>query len=436
MIELTIIKLLLSYSFYLKYGTYVYKLLSLKELKSIYLTLSYLHDEFKKDLTLEELELSFKTGSDLDKKKYEPYALLFKQLSDINISPEIAEKALESLRERAWLSDVTLLAMDALEGRKTASDVINLVKEKDDSVPLDNEAIEFVTDDLALLKTQTYATPGLRWRLDILNKALGSLRPGDFGFVFARPESGKTTFLASEASFMAGQLANRKVGEYAVTSTDVSFGDDGQKPVLSGPILWFNNEEQGRKPMLRCIQAATGCTLAQLFSDVEKYKKLYYQLTGGLIRIVDRASISKQEVEKICKATKPSLIIYDQIDKIKGFEADRNDLQLGAIYIWAREISKEYAPSIGVCQADGSGEGQRWLTMANVSNAKTSKQSEADWILGIGKTNDPGMDYVRYLHLSKNKLMGDEDSIPDLRHMREEVIIDPHIARYHDPMGG
>jgi replicative DNA helicase len=66
---------------------------------------------------------------------------------------------------------------------------------------------------------------------------LGSLRKGDFGFVFARPETGKTTFLASEISFMAEQLSD----------------DDG-------PSLWINNEEQSEKPMLRCIQATLGAS--------------------------------------------------------------------------------------------------------------------------------------------------------------------------------
>ena len=31
------------------------------------------------------------------------------------------------------------------------------------------------------------------------------------------------------------------------------------------------------------------------------------------------------------------------MDKIKGFKADRNDLELKAIYQWAREIAKKYS---------------------------------------------------------------------------------------------
>jgi len=127
------------------------------------------------------------------------------------------------------------------------------------------------------------------------------------------------------------------------------------------------------------------------------------------------------------------LIIFDQIDKITGFEADREDLKLGAMYQWARELAKEFdCPIIAVCQADGTGEGQKWLTMGNVANAKTAKQAEADWIVGIGKVPDTGYEAVRYLHASKNKLAGDEDSDPSLRHGKCEVLIKADIARYDD----
>lgn len=269
---------------------------------------------------------------------------------------------------------------------------------------------DFVEDDLGFLITHTVQKQGLRWRLNTLNEMLGSLRKGDFGFVFARPETGKTTFLASEISFMAEQL------------------DDE-----AGPIVWINNEEQSGKPMLRCVQASMGAKLDELKSDPKKFGDLYQQKTKGKIKIIkDIALVHKTTVEALCRRHKPSLLIFDQIDKIVGFESDREDLRLGAIYQWARELAKVYCPVIAVCQADGTGEGVKWLTMSHVANAKTSKQAEADWILGIGKVNDPGYDNIRYLHLSKNKLLGDEDTIPDQRHGRREVIIDAQIARYKD----
>lgn len=265
---------------------------------------------------------------------------------------------------------------------------------------------EFVNDDLDFLYNGTIATPGLRWRLRSLNEMLGSLRRGDFGFIFARPESGKTTFLASEVTYFAGQTDR--------------------------PILWFNNEEQGSKVASRCYQAALGFTSQQLFGNVAANQQTYNDLTGNRIKIYDQASIHRKDVERICKQYDPACILFDQIDKLKGFDGDRDDLKLGSIYQWGRELAKEYAPVIGVTQADGSGEGKKWLTMDNVSGAKTSKQAEADFIIGIGKSHDEGLEYVRHINISKNKLTGDEDTIPELRHGKRDVIIEPTIARFRD----
>ena len=70
--------------------------------------------------------------------------------------------------------------------------------------------------------------------------------------------------------------------------------------------------------------------------------------------------------------------------------------------------------------------------MEHVANAKTAVQAEADWILGIGKTHQEGFENVRFLNISKNKLFGDVDSIPELKHGRFETLIEPSIARYKD----
>jgi hypothetical protein len=95
-------------------------------------------------------------------------------------------------------------------------------------------------------------------------------------------------------------------------------------------------------------------------------------------------------------------------------------------------LAKTYCPVVGVCQADGTAENIKWLTMEHVSNAKTSKQAEADWILGIGAIHAEGAAHTRYLNISKNKLLGDPDTLSDLRHGRFETYIEASIARYVD----
>ena len=198
------------------------------------------------------------------------------------------------------------------------------------------------------------------------------------------------------------------------------------------PILWFNNEQQGEEVMLRVYQAVFGKTITELKQDPNRYERIWKEKYEGRLKMVDSSAIHRNFVTKICKKENPSLILFDQIDKLKGFGDDRNDLVLGDIYIWARELAKEFAPVIGVCQAGASGENKMWLDMNDVVNAKTAKQAEADWILGIGKTHNESEEYQRFLSICKNKLMGDEDTEPMLRHGHLTVKIKPDIARYED----
>lgn len=314
---------------------------------------------------------------------------------------------IKGIRVKGVLQELSMAAYDASQGKAELDKVLSFFDKLETSEKeTEDDEISFITTNLGDLLDAHHQKQGLRWRLSLLNSMLGSLRRGDFGFLFARPETGKTTFLASEVTFMATQ------------------SDD--------PVLWFNNEEGGGKVMLRCIQAFFGLELVELIRNRQKYEKEFQEQMAGRFLLVDQAQIPQKMVERLCAKYNPSLVVFDQIDKIQSAANDREDLRLGSIYQWARELAKSYCPIIGVCQADGSGEGQKWLTMANVANAKTSKQAEADWILGIGKVPDPGYEAIRFLHASKNKLLGDDDTDPSIRHGRKECILDAHLARYRD----
>ena len=319
----------------------------------------------------------------------------------------IVEDIVLEVRKRALANEIALAAISVSEGKESFDSLLTLIKSHGTiEVSKSNLLNCFVTDDLEQLYDHHRNKPGLRWRLQTLNEMLGSLRKGDFGFVFARPESGKTTFLASEVSNFATQTEQR--------------------------ILWFNNEEDGEKVQRRIIQATLGLSLEELYADIPTNRQKYYDLTGGRIKLVDSANIYRRDVEALVEEYSPALVVFDQIDKIKGFTNDREDLRLGSIYQWAREIAKEHCPVIGVCQADATGEGKARLTMENIANSKTSKAAEADFILGIGKRSQEGYEYSRTLTLSKNKLDGDVDTVPELRHGSREVTILPEIGRYKD----
>jgi len=319
---------------------------------------------------------------------------------------------LESYYRQRLLKEISLTAYDITEGKgneEAFQKLIALYSEDKTEDTQEEEAL-FLENDLESVLNRVVEAPGLRWRLGALNKMFGSLRKGNFGLIFARPETGKTTILASEVTYMAEQLSE----------------DDG-------PIIWFNNEQVGEEVLLRLYQASTGKPLATLLANKQAAQQEYVQKTHDKLKLVDRATLTKDFIEQVCEKYKPSLVVVDQMDAVRGFQADRNDLQLGECYRWGRELAKKYCPVIAICQADASGEGQKWLTMANVADAKTAKQAHCDWILGIGKVHDVGYEMLRYLHASKNKLLGDVGiTDPALRHGRLEVLIEPAIGRYKD----
>ena len=334
---------------------------------------------------------------------------IFQRLSDIDPDAIIAEEVIKKHIERVTASELAICSIEVSEGKRDFSDIGTLYESMAvaGGVSSSDSKDEYVTDDLGELLNATTRIPGLRWRLDSLNKHLGSLRKGDFGFVFKRPETGGTTLLASEVTHFA--LQNIR------------------------PIFWFNNEEQGAKVKLRSYQAAFGVTLQELEQDAERYSREFRGILGGRIRIIDSAVLSRDSVDRILRSNPDvSLIVFDQLDKIKGFEDDRDDIRLKAIYQWSRELAKAYAPVIGICQAGASAEGKKYLEMDDVDGSKTGKQGEADWILGIGKSNQQGYESVRHFHLCKNKLTGDVDTIPERRHWSWDVILDSEIARYRD----
>ena len=404
MYELCLIKSLLNRENYIEYRNFLKKEHFTKEL---YYILEGVDEWWKTHADPPNLEdianVTFARG--VPEKLQDYLKGVFDSLRSVD-GQQSVKLLLDKFRNQRLLEDLATASYDASRGA-SMQEVLKIADQLKN--PESVTEVGYVTDDIVEILNENVTKPGLRWRLNSLNRSLGSLRKGDFGFVFARPETGKTTFLASEVTHMAGQLSDEQ-----------------------GPVIWFNNEEAGKKVKLRCFQAALGARIEHLLRAPEKARSVYIERTRGKLRLYDSAAIHRSQVEQICAKEKPSLIVFDQIDKIKGFNDDREDLIMGAIYQWARELAKTYCPVIGICQADGTAEGEKWLHMAHVSNAKTAKQAEADFILGIGRTHDPGAEYLRYLNISKNKLIGDSDTEQGLRHGRMEVLIHPDVARYSD----
>jgi replicative DNA helicase len=303
---------------------------------------------------------------------------------------------LEKHLTQAWANDVAHLALDVAQG----SDVTKLdeaIAQRESTLEIAANDVEFISTDLAELMEQDTVEGGLHWRLNCLNQSLGPLRKGNFGHIFARVNTGKTAMWVSEVTHMVQQVEK--------------------------PILIFFNEEQGRDVVYRMYNAITGMTYLELTTNVKRAKDIWEQKVGDKIKFIDDPSkVNKITMEKIIAQVEPSLIIIDNMDKVKGFSADRKDLLLHEIYKWGRDLAKTYCPVITVGQADNSGHNSKVIDESQMADSKTAKPSEMDFIIGIGREDKEGYENMRYITVSKNKLRGDANTIEEMRHMRGKPV--------------
>lgn len=406
---LYLMKLCLKKLHYDKYKDYVLHLVSeVPELKKIFLSMEEFYSSSEKDISsVENLELLFYSAYPMIRNKdIGFFREIFVKLKDSSPNEDFIEKYIAEGQKTKMATELAIMALEVAEGKSEPSILAPYVESLLSHSGAIKQDLPLVSTDIDELLDKQVHGPGFKWRLDCLNKSLGPLRKGDFGFVFKRPETGGTTFLASEVTFFAGQVDK--------------------------PILWFNNEEQNEKVVLRCIQSALNCNIGVLDNNREQSKREYALQTKGNILFPDLDTCNIGSISDYCNSHTPSLVVIDQIDKIQGFKEDRKDLEYGQIYRWVRELAKKYCPIIGVCQASASAENKMWLSMEDIAESKTSKAAEADWIMGIGAVDDVGKRSLRYLNICKNKLLGGIDSDPSMRHGRMTVLIRPEVARYED----
>lgn len=237
---------------------------------------------------------------------------------------------------------------------------------------------------------------GLTWRSEPLNLCMRKLRAGDFGILAARPDAGKTSFIASEITHIAPQLP-------------AYFENDKR------PIIWFNNEGPGERIQERIIQAALGLPASKIVA-LQKAGQLWQKYTEAIggdllrIRVLDVHGYKSWQIEEIIKQTQPGLIVFDMIDNIK-FDGDvlnggqRTDQILEGMYQWARELAVRYrCVALATSQVSADGEGLAYPTLGMLKDSKTGKQGAAEFIITLGKKNESAYENIRFLGLTKNKL--------------------------------
>lgn len=272
-------------------------------------------------------------------------------------------------------------------------------------------SLSYLDTDIGELLNAEFDQEGVKWRLKCLQRTMRGLRPGDFGIIAGRPDKGKTSFLASELTYMAAQLPPDR------------------------NILWFNNEGPGDRIRTRLFQAALGFTIPEMrdsHSAGELIPK-YIDTMGGRydrIRVFDAHGWNTGHVEIALQENSPGIVVFDMIDNVRGFgDAARTDLMLEQMYQWARERCVKYdCIGMGTSQISADGDGLSFPTLGMLKDSKTGKQGACDFQLMIGAQNLEGFAATRYISLPKNKLRKpDAPGDP-----RAEVFFDMARSRFVD----
>lgn len=233
---------------------------------------------------------------------------------------------------------------------------------------------------------------GLHWRLGCVGNHLRAMREGDFGILAMRPDRGKTTWGASEVTFMAPQLAELYPDEFR-------------------RVVWLNNEGPGRRILGRIRQAALGLSNSEIRDmGAAKAREAYAEAIKGEDRIVvkDIHGFSNWEVEELLRKLNPGLVVFDMIDNIQFAGraqngGERTDQLLEAMYQWARSLGVRMGfAGIAMSQISADGEGMQYPFQSHLKDSKTGKQGACDFILTGGF--DPNQPKIRFIGTTKNKL--------------------------------
>jgi replicative DNA helicase len=344
----------------------------------------------------------------------EQWTMYLAILRNIQQDADVGTRAgiLAEMHELALGARVAKIAADFVEG-ELETDLLSEVTLALDRFKLDSgiKSVDFIKDDIADLLKDEINDEGLRWRLSCLNNSMRGLRGGDFGIIAGRPDKGKTTFIADQITYMAPQLPEAR------------------------NVLWLNNEGKGSRIIPRLYQAALGVKISEMIlqSNANKLVPAYRAAIGGRldkVRIFDIHGMHVGQIELILENNNPGIVVYDMIDHIRGFgDMPRTDLILEEMYKWARERSVKYdCVGLATSQISNEGDGLQFPTLGMLKDSKTGKQGACDFQLMIGASNDPNLQFSRFIGLPKNKLR--REGAPG--DPKAEVHFKGEIARYEE----
>jgi len=305
---------------------------------------------------------------------------------EADVGEGVTELVLTQLAERHIASKIVATLTPVLENAKFEQipKVADLVQDYNDLAGAMVSDHRLSSCDLSIkeLVAEKQSQTGLSWPLTKLQDAMGDAEYGKSGVVFARPETGKTSFGITLAAHWAGCMIN--------------------DPKWVG--LYFGCEEGIEVHKLRFTQSILGCREEHLFQAPDRAQS--EALKRGFDKFKFFGSVvSTRDIEQLLKMYRPKVIVIDQTPKIyKPGQPESEVQRLGQIFLWVRQHAKDDdLLAINLMQAAATAENKQWLSQTDMHNSKTDVAGETDWAIGIGMVNEPGMEYQRFLSLCRNK---------------------------------
>lgn len=251
---------------------------------------------------------------------------------------------------------------------------------------------DYITTHIEDILSEIADDAGLKFRrLTALYNHIAGLQGGASIAIAARPDKGKTSLISDILTDFAPQVVQM-------------YGD-------KRPILWLNNEGNGKRIKPRLYQAALGMTLDEIIalSNRGELYNAYLEATGGvhdLIRIKDVHGSSLAQIEQVLEEQRPAVCVADMLANVRisgSAGANKADAVEQLWQEWRELMVRHDCIGLATVQISVEGGNMPYPPYSALKDSKTGIQGATDVILMLGSLDNPDAQAMRWLSSPKNK---------------------------------
>lgn len=223
-----------------------------------------------------------------------------------------------------------------------------------------------------------------------LNERLaGGCMRGHHILLFARPEMGKTSFLANlVAGFLKQNLK----------------------------VLYIGNEDPITDVRMRFLGRILEWPRDRIIAEPAAADEIARNMTNWhLLGTVQLSPGSPHEIEELVREHKPDVVMIDQLRNL-NVRSNKSDSMVQHLETAAKAVRqigiRNRCLMVSVTQAGDSASGKAVLDMSDVDSSKTGIPGQADVMIGMGASAEDEMAGRRVLSLPKNKRSGRHEFFP------------------------